>query len=394
MMLTLSRRSTLLGLPTVFSSLWGRLAFGAADTDRRFIVVILRGALDGLSAVMPYGDRDFQELRGGLTLPPPGQPEGLLDLGGFHGLHPSLPSLHRMYKGGEVAILHAVAGPYRERSHFKAQDMLESGADHRLADGWLNRAVAAVPRAAAPASGRAPIAISVTVPLILRGKVQVENWAPSNLTAPQVDLYTTIAALNAADPVTGPALRMGMEARGFSKEVLAGAKGHGSDFASLAQSAGKFLAAADGPRVAAMEIGGWDTHAAQVSRLNATLLRLDEGLLALRTALGPVWKNTAVLVLTEFGRTARINGTGGTDHGTGSVAFVLGGAVKGGRIIADWPGLAQGKLFENRDLMPTLDLRAITKALVADHLGVGPAALGTVFPGSDGVAPIRGLLRA
>jgi uncharacterized protein (DUF1501 family) len=166
------------------------------------------------------------------------------------------------------------------------------------------------------------------------------------------------------------------------------------EFPSLARAAGKLLASPNGPRIAAMEIGGWDTHAGQNSRVRLPLQRLDEGMGALREALGPAWNTTAVLVMTEFGRTVRVNGTGGTDHGTATVAFVMGGAVKGGRVIADWPGLGSGKLFEDRDLMPTLDLRAVTKALVMEHLGVPAGALDGVFPGSGRVVPVSGLLRA
>lgn len=395
-MLSLTRRSTLFGLTTVFASLRASLAFGAADTDRRFVVINLRGAMDGLAAVTPYGDPGIRALRAALVLPSPGQPEGLLDLGGFYGLHPALTRLHGMYGAGELAIIHAVAGAYRERSHFVAQDLLESGADQRLTSGWLNRAITAMPGRPATEKGRSPMAVGVAVPLLLRGPAPVENWAPSNLATPYADLYATIAALNASDPLTGPAIQTGLASRGFSKEALAGqvAEGGRMEFPSLARAAGKLLASPNGPRVAALEIGGWDSHAAQNSRLRVPLQRLDEGLGELREALGPAWKSTAVLVMTEFGRTVRVNGTNGTDHGTATVAFVAGGAVKGGRVIADWPGLGAGKLFEDRDLMPTMDLRAVTKALVMEHLGVPAGALDAVFPGSGRVAPVSGLLRA
>lgn len=393
-MLSLTRRSTLFGLATTFASLRASLAFASADTEHRFVVVNLRGAMDGLAAVVPYGDADLKTLRGPLVPPAPGQPEGLLDLGGFFGLHPQLPRLHQMYGAGELAVIHAVAGPYRERSHFMAQDMLESGAEQRMSSGWLNRAVMAMPGRAGAKSDRSPMAIGVAVPLLLRGQAPVENWAPSRLARPYADLYAAIAALNASDPLTGPAIKTGMASRGFSKTTLAGQDADArTEFPDLARAAGKLMAAPKGPRIAAMEIGGWDTHAAQNGRLRQPLERLDEGLSILRDSLGPIWKMTTVLVMTEFGRTARINGTGGTDHGTATVAFVLGGAVKGGRVITDWPGLGTGRLFEDRDLMPTMDLRAVTKALVAGHLGVPDSALTTVFPGSEQVTPVSGLLR-
>jgi uncharacterized protein (DUF1501 family) len=164
-------------------------------------------------------------------------------------------------------------------------------------------------------------------------------------------------------------------------------------FATLARSAGEMLAAPDGPRIAALEIGGWDTHTGQANRLTRPLKQLDAGLVALKTALGPAWAQTAVLVMTEFGRTARVNGTKGTDHGTGTVAFVVGGAVAGGRVRATWPGLGPDQLFENRDLAPTTDLRAVAKGMLAAHLGLDGGALGRVFPGSDGVGPMAGLIQ-
>lgn len=391
----LSRRSTLLGLTTLFASARARLAVASAPTDQRFVVVILRGALDGLSAVPPYGDPALMDLRRPLVPPRVGSPDGMRDLGGFFGLHPLLEALHGMYAAGELAVLHAISGGYRERSHFFAQDMLESGADRRLTSGWLNRAVAGMPGGGKVPGGRAPTAIGTALPLLLRGSAPVENWAPSNLATPYADLYSAIMRLNASDTVTGPAIETGLSSRGFSKMALGDHDGEVSrmDFPSLARSAGTLLAAPNGPRIAALELGGWDTHAAQVNRLTAPLKQLDLGLGDLKQALGPAWRSTAVLVMTEFGRSVRINGTTGTDHGTGAAAFVLGGAVAGGRVIADWPGLGAGKLLEDRDLAPTRDLRAVAKGLVIDHLGVPASAMETVFPGSASIAPMTGLLR-
>jgi uncharacterized protein (DUF1501 family) len=391
----LTRRTALLGLATSFSIGRASLALASAPTDKRLVVVILRGALDGMAAVVPYGDPGLVALRGEIVPPVPGQPGGLLDLGGFFGLHPALASLHNMYKANEALVVHAVAGPYRVRSHFEAQDYLESGADHRMTSGWLNRAVAALP----PVQGVRPdgnaLAVGVSVPLLLRGPAQVANWAPHGFSQPAPDLYATIAALNQNDPVTGPAIAEGLRARGFSTAVMAGdqAQTNTNGFATLARSAGEMLRAPDGPRIAALEIGGWDTHTAQTNRLARPLEQLDAGLSALKTGLGPAWPQTAVLVMTEFGRTARVNGTKGTDHGTGTVAFVLGGAVAGGRVKATWPGLGTGQLFENRDLAPTTDLRAVAKGMLAAHLGLDTGALGRIFPGSDGVGAMAGVIR-
>jgi uncharacterized protein (DUF1501 family) len=404
-MMKLTRRSALLGLGSAVSltGAAGRasLALAAAPTEQRFVVVILRGAMDGLSVVVPYGDPALRGLRGELMPPLPGQPNGLRDLGGFYGLHPALANLHTMYQANELLAVHAAAGPYRSRSHFEAQDYLESGADHRLTSGWLNRAVAALPPAPASPTGRA-LAMGVTVPLLLRGSATVASWAPHGFATPAPELYARIAQLNHDDRLIGPAITEGLHARGFATEVMTGDAMSGAAggpgryaFPALAEAAGRLLAAPDGPRIAAMEVNGWDTHVAQMARLEQPLHELDTGLEALKTALaGQAWQRTAVLVVTEFGRTARVNGDKGTDHGTATVAFVLGGAVAGGRVRADWPGLGGGKLFENRDLAPTIDVRAVAKGLLAGHLGLSSDALARVFPGSESAVPTNGLLRA
>jgi uncharacterized protein (DUF1501 family) len=340
---------------------------------------------------VPYGDRALAGLRGELV------PEGLLDLGSFYGLHPTLANLHAMYRAGELLSVHAVAGPTRVRSHFEAQDCLESGADHRMTSGWLNRAVAALPASAGSHPEGEAMAIGVAVPLLLRGPAVVGNWAPHGVVVPQADLYAQIAALSQRDSLIGPATAEGLRARGFSSQVLAtdDPQPQGNNryaFPTLARAAGEMLRAEDGPRVAAMEIGGWDTHVAQVSRLARVLKDLDSGLASLKDGLGPAWKQTAVLVMTEFGRTVRVNGTKGTDHGTATVALVLGGAVTGGRVLADWPGLGAGKLLENRDLQPTCDLRSVAKGLLAEHLGLSHSALDVVFPGSTAATPTRHMI--
>jgi uncharacterized protein (DUF1501 family) len=392
----LTRRAALLGLSSVVSYGRAALAIAAAPTDRRFVVVILRGALDGMAAAVPYGDPALSGLRGPLVPPAPGQPNGMLDLGGFYGLHPVMTGVHAMFQAHEAVVVHAVAAHYRVRSHFEAQDYLESGADQRLTSGWLNRVVAALPAEPHVRPEGEALAVGVSVPLLLRGPVQVANWAPHGFNQPAPDLYAAIAALNKDDPVTGPAIRDGLAARGYSAGVMGGMAEEKDRYAfpALAKAAGEMLAAADGPRIAALEINGWDTHTAQANRLNGPLRQLDAGMVALKTALGPAWSQTAVLIMTEFGRTARINGTNGTDHGTGTVAFVLGGAVAGGAVRGTWPGFGEGRLFENRDLAPTTDLRAVAKGLLGAHLGLPEAALRRVFPGSDGVQGMGGLIQA
>lgn len=389
------RRAALLGLTAALTLPRARVAFADAPGDARFAVVLLRGGLDGLFAVQAYGEPAFGELRGPLALPEPGQEGGLLDLGGRFGLHPRLPNLHAMYAANEALIVHAVAGNWRTRSHFDAQDLLESGADQRLASGWLNRALSGLPprRGAQPAG----LAVGADMPLLIRGPTAVGTFAPRGIGAPPPDLLARIAELNAPDPVTGPAVEEGLRARGYATATLGEAASArpqpGGIFRALAMGAGRLMAQADGPRVAAFELNGWDTHAGQVNRLNQPLAGLDEGLGALKEALGEHWRRTAVLVVTEFGRTVRANGTGGTDHGTGGVAFLLGGAVAGGRVGGDWPGLGQGQLFENRDLAPTTDLRSLAKGLLRDHLRLPAPAVARAFPASDAATPSAGLLR-
>ena len=388
----LSRRQALLGLGGAFTLGRVSLALAAAPTQARLVVIIMRGALDGMAAVVPYGDPALAGLRAALVPDAVGTEGGMLDLGGFYGLHPAMANMHGLFAAGELLPVHAVAGHYRSRSHFEAQDFMESGADQRMTSGWLNRAVLAMPKAPGP---EAALSVGMATPLLMRGPAPIGSWAPPSFSQPEPDLYARIAALNAADPVTGPAIAEGLRDRGYSSEALAGTDQpkDACAFPALAATAGRLLAAAEGPRVAALELGGWDTHAGQTQRLHGPLAQLDGGLAALKAGLGGAWAQTAVLVMTEFGRTARMNGTKGTDHGTGTVAFIAGGRVAGGRVLANWPGLAPDRLLEQRDLQPTRDLRSLAKGLLIDHLGLPPGAMDAVFPDSRAAAPEPGLLR-
>ena len=392
----LTRRSALLGLAGTISLGRSALALAApCGGSRRLVVIILRGAMDGLSAVVPYGDPALADLRGPL-LPAAaiGASGGLQDLGGFYGLHPALATLGTLYRAGELLAVHAVAGDYRSRSHFEAQDYLESGADERLSSGWLNRAVGALPSSARDG---AAISLGIDPPLLVRGAAPVGAWAPEQGDAPSDALVSKIVALSAPDPAIHAALLAGIAERDFSSRVVARTDGPPdgrSGFKVLADAAGRLLAAPHGPRVAALEIVGWDTHQGQNRTLAATLGELDGGIAALRTAIGPAWKDTSVLAITEFGRTARINGTGGTDHGTATVAFLMGGSVAGGRVLSDWPGLGPSRLLENRDLAPTRDLRAVMKAVLTNQLGLSARTLNLMLPGSGAVAAEAGLFSA
>lgn len=369
-------------------------AFAATTEDARFVLVILRGGLDGLAAVPAYGEGRYPGLRGALALDGPGTVGGVLPLDGLFGLHPALASLHRMYGQGELAVAHAIASPYRERSHFDGQKVLEAGGTSPAtsAGGWLNRALVAMTEAGAE---REAIALAEAVPLVLRGPATVSSWAPSRLPDSDEDTLARIRRIyEATDPELAERLTGALNARdlagaaGMNGSMRAG----GQALTPLTTAAARFLAAEDGPRIAVLEAGGWDTHANQGAAsggLANRLGQLDAGLQSLRTELGPEWARTTVVVVTEFGRTAAVNGTRGTDHGTAGAAFVAGGAIDGGRVITDWPGLGERDLYEGRDLRPTLDLRALFKGVLHEQFGVGEAVLETgIFPDSKGVAPI------
>jgi uncharacterized protein (DUF1501 family) len=397
---SLSRRTLLYGMGALGGAcLLPGLALAAPATDKRLVVVILRGAFDGLAVVPPLGDRDYAAARGGLALSPG---NGALALDADFGLNAGLADLKPLWDARELLFVHAIASPYRERSHFDGQNVLETGFGHPQgsADGWLNRALALLPQ---PADGhRLGLAVGPSVPLILRGPQRIAAWAPE--TMPELDptFLDLLGRLYAKDPLLGPALADGIKSQGMSDALLGSVKGGkraatrpGGGFAALAATAGKLLAAPDGARVAVMELTGWDTHAGQGTdkgRLANALTGLAAGLLALKDALGEAWRDTAVLAVTEFGRTVAENGTNGTDHGTGTAALVLGGRVRGGRVVTQWPGLAPAKLYQARDLMPTADLRGLLKAALQAQYGAGAPALGTkVFPDSTDVKPIEGL---
>ncbi len=383
-------RSTLAaGIACGSGILTSRVSFAAAAADagpNRFVFVLLRGALDGLAAVPPVGDPDYARLRGDLDLS--GQ-AGLHRLDDLFALHPSLNFMAELWQQRQLTVLHAVATPYRERSHFDAQDVLESGATraHALQSGWLNRALGGVPARGAGRS--AGIALGANVPLVMRGPAEVASWSPGTLPDLDDDTLQRILQMYGGDALLSQRLVDAIGAEAIAGMEGAGAgRGAAAQLERTARATGNFLTQADGPSVAVFETTGWDTHAnegAEKGTLALRLGQLDAGLRTLRDSLGDSWNRTVALVATEFGRTVAINGTRGTDHGTGAAAFLLGGAVRGGRIIADWPGLAPEQLYQGRDLAPTTDLRVVIKSVLRDHLSVQRRALDTqVFPDSTG----------
>ncbi|MGH8687933.1 MAG: DUF1501 domain-containing protein [Burkholderiales bacterium] len=353
--------------------------------DRRLVFVFLRGGMDGLASVPATGDPGFEALRGEHA----GE---ALKLDATFGLSPHLVQMHGLYGAGELAVLHAVASPYRERSHFDAQNLLENGTvrPYGRDSGWLNAALVAQ-------GTDGGVALGQSIPLVLRGQATVTSWSPSKLPEPDPDLLARLAALYQGDSLLERPFAAARESQNMMDDV-AGSRDAGAGaqaVVALAQAAGEFLGRRTGPRVASLDFGGWDSHINQVgeySPLTRNLKLLDRAMAALKGSLGEAWRHTAVLVVTEFGRTVALNGSHGTDHGTATAAFVAGGAVRGGRVIAEWPGLADRDLYQGRDLRPTFDLRALFKAALVAQLGLGEAALETqVFPGSGDVKPLEGL---
>jgi uncharacterized protein (DUF1501 family) len=377
-----------------------RFAFANAPTDKRLVVVLLRGAMDGLSAAPAYGDPDFERARNGLAIAKPGQPRGALDLDGTFGLHPALADLHDRYAKRELIVFQAIASPYRDRSHFDGQNLIENGSDapYGLPDGWLNRALVGLPEARRQGRTDLGVALAPSMPLMMRGPARVTSWSPSLLPAPQADLIARLRALyDETDPKLAMALSEAADANAATQDA-GGAAAGGQVFVTLMKAAARFLVEPNGPCVAMIDVAGWDTHANQAgaySPLNRNLATLDHGVSALADGLGDRWSSTAVVMVTEFGRTVAMNGTGGTDHGTAGAAFLVGGAVAGGRVLADWPGLKPANLYAGRDLKPTADLRALTKAALRDHLGLDEGRLETVvFPNSRAAKPFDGLFRS
>ena len=379
--MSLDRRSflgaaALLGAP--------RVLFAQAATERRFVFIIQRGAADGLNTVIPYAEPAYASARGALAM----DPAGALKLDGSFALHPSLVKLHSLYTAGQASLFHAVASSYRDRSHFDGQNVLETGgsAPYQVKDGWLNRLVGVLPR-----RGKDAIAFSPAIPLALRGAVEVTSYAPSALPQANEDLMARVEQLYAQDGQLHALWSSALEARG-----MAGMNGGANrqEAGALGRMAASFLGRADGPRIAMIETSGWDTHSGQAARLAAQLRNLDNLLGGLHEGLGTAWNETVILVATEFGRTVAANGTGGTDHGTGAVAMMLGGAVQGGRIVADWPGLAPANLLDGRDLKPTLALDALITAACAQSFALDPDRLAPVlFPQGARGKPLPRLLR-
>lgn len=376
MQLTRRRFLAASGAATVLS-LWAGSGLAAPGADTRLLVVLLRGALDGLHALVPTADPDYARLRGALA------PPQTLALDGSFALHPALAFAHELYARQQWLPVVAVAPPYRERSHFEAQDCLENGTARPsgASSGWLNRCALAL-------HGAEAVSVSAVTPLIMRGPGAVNSWSPPLPSAVNPILLQRLQPLYAADPQLAGDFARALREQGMQVDSV-----KGGQLPQAMSAAASFMAKPDGPRIGFVEDAGWDTHGNQAAVLQRKLGELDAGLRAFHDGAQACWSRSVVAVVTEFGRTAVVNGTGGTDHGTGGVAFLAGGAVRGGRIAGDWPGLSPRALNEGRDLRATSDLRSLFRHVLGAHLGVSERALDTqVFPGSAGLPRLEGLV--
>ena len=358
-----------------------KISFAQVAGTDRLVFILLRGGFDGLAAVVPYGDPDYRSLRDSLAFP---QSE-LVVLDDTFGLAPGLAPLRAMWDANELAVVHAMAIPYRTRSHFDGQAILETGMNKPVgsSDGWLNRVLQVM------SGRRSGIAIAAGMPLSLAGPFQVESWSPTQLGSVDDVFLERLATLYRSDRVLANRFEAAMQQQELvGEEPMARGGARRGGAGPLLQAAARILRQEQGPNIAALEFSGWDTHANQGlagGALDRLLGQLAEGLVAFRTELGSAWQSTTVVVMTEFGRTARPNGTRGTDHGTAGAGLVLGPRVGRSQVFCDWPGLSSRSLFEGRDLRPTLDTRAVLKAVVGSAFDFTTPQLERVFPGSSAV---------
>lgn len=383
-------RVAALGCSAAASPLITPVAFASAPWDTRLIVVILRGAMDGLDTFRPVGDPNYVALR-------PTIAQGTLDLTGFFGMNAALSALIPLWDAGHMGAAHAVSTPYRDkRSHFDGQDILEAGRPGLTgadSDGWLNRLLQVVPNV----TGETAYAIGREQQLIMNGGAPASRWSPEAELSLSPQAQSLLALVQAGDPLFANASAQAIEiaqsvamtadadaaeAEMMMADPMMAAVNGNKEHVQLAEFAAARLR--DDTRIASFSINGWDTHLNQKYGLQTALRKLSDTILTLRAGLGPVWDKTAVLCLTEFGRTARENGTKGTDHGTGGAMIYGGGALNGGRILGDWPGLAEADLYNRRDLMPTRDVRAYPAWVMHDLMGINKRTIeNAVFPGLE-----------
>jgi len=381
----LTRRATLGGIGAALALSRIRPAYAGVAFAQRLVIINLRGGLDGLATVVPYGDPNLATLRAALTPPPVGQTGGMFDLGGFYGLNPAMPNMYAMFQANQMLAVHAVGNILNSRSHFADQTALQSGELAGTTSGWMNRLAGVLSFVAG--GSEVGVVIGPGMPTIAQGPLQLASYAGSSLVATPNTLAALVETLGAPDPLIGAPVQSGFNDKALFQGWLSGQKYTGSPLVTALQQAGVFLNSPGGPALAVVETDSFDTHINQVTRLTTALADLDNAMAALKLGLGASWANTVVMTITEFGRTVAVNGCGGSDHGTGFAMFLAGGAVVGGRVIANWPGLGQ------RDLAGTTDVRSVIMGVLRDHLGLNATQLATVFPNAGaGVSPIGGLV--
>lgn len=381
-----------LGCSAAASPLITPVALASAPWDARLVVIILRGGMDGLDVVQPYGDRNFAAMRPNLGV---GEAADALDLDGYFAAHPAMAPLTPLWNAGELAFVHAASTPYRDkRSHFDGQDILEAGiADlgQGMRDGWLNRMLQLVPGIEAETA----YAVGQNRMLILSGDTATSSWSPRTQLQLSPQTERLLELIYHDDPLFRAAsadamsiaqdLRMQPDLQDETQDMvdadpmMQNIRRNGAHV-QLAEFAATRLRAET--RIASFSIGGWDTHNQQERGLSKALGQLAETLLTLKAGLGREWQKTAVVCMTEFGRTVRENGTKGTDHGTGGAMALAGGAIKGGHVVTNWPGLGSADLYAGRDLMPTRDVRDIAGWIMHGLLGQSIHDIeNTIFPG-------------
>ena len=364
----------------------GTLSLATVPGSGKLVFVLLRGGLDGLSAVVPYGDRDYQDIRGTLAF----KKADLAVLNDQFGLAPGFRPLKQLWDQGELAVAHAMAIPYRTRSHFDGQAILETGLDapRGSSDGWLNRLLQVME------GNRSGIAVAAGLPLSLSGTHAVKTWSPAQLGVVDDGYVDRLHVLYRHDPRLLDRFEAALQMPEVGMMGTSRRAGR-QQIEPILGATARFLREPDGPNVAAVEFSGWDTHAnqgQQGGQLDRLLGQLARGILTFKSEVGATWDQTTVVVMTEFGRTARPNGTGGTDHGTAGAGFVIGPRLSRSRVLSDWPGLANKALYENRDLRPTLDTRAVLKAVVAGCFDLNQNQLNRVFPGADHLTGLPDLM--
>ena len=360
----------------------------ASSTDRPILITIFqRGAADGISVVAPYGDRNYASARPQIAVPAPrnGAAEAAIDLDGFFGFHPSLSPLKSIYDEGHLAVVHAVGSPDNTRSHFDAQDYMEAGApgNKGVADGWLNRYMQGSPKKdantfrAIALDAKMPRSLMGPAPALALARIQDFDVRGPNPRQGGGDLYSAFEAMWQNSTFDAVKLLKNANPQRFQPEN--GARYPGGQFGQGLLQMAQLIKADIGLEVGFLDIGGWDTHTNQAGQLNQRLREYGEGLAAFYRDLGDRMRNVVVLTMTEFGRSIKQNGSGGTDHGHASALFVMGGPVKGRKVYGKWPGLATDQLYEGRDLALTTDFRDVFTEILKQHMRAADTA--RVFPG-------------